>query len=851
MRAMISVVLILILWGAVPVLAQLPPEMLADSYLLRVEQAISDGDHARARAEIDKIMLLEEEHDLNLSEEFHFRYAKAAATADLPEQALEAVEKYLLAAGREGRHYVAALGLMNKAQDAIEGRKEPQVASNEPSPPAEAAAQGPVEPEAGVAGPSGVQERNQTPPSAAGMTEAQVVPDCGKWNTVEYFKAATVESVAACLAAGADPMVESKNKWKWTPLHLAARYNENPAVIEALLKAGADLAALEKEGRTPLHLAAIGNENPAVIDALIRAGADLRARDKFKDTPLHDAVRVNGDPDIIKALLNADADARDVLKWSPLHEAAVFNEDPVVIRDLIKAGADPLARDTWKETPLHYAVRYNENPASVGALIKAGAKLNVKSVDRLTPLHYAARSNENPVFVRTLIEAGAKLDVEGGKNNWTPLHFAARNNKNPEMLRTLIEAGAYLNWRSYYGTPLHLAAANAKDPTFVKILIEAGADLEAKAPWNGKVRPLHDAARYNQNPAVIKVLIKAGANLEARDGDQETPLHHAARYNQNPEIIKALLKAGSDLTALNEKGRTPLYMAEEHNENPDVRQVLLAAGAGRVERQVAAAQARRKAEAGPGFLEAAIGIAGGTAIAAAGGGTDEALEAGALFAEGVIGGTSPRGSTVGVPVTASTGNVGSGTGGGSCEVPGYPRPANPQGLGLSWCPASVDFQVRVFALTAAGAKCAITLGNSSTPDQVRARRSEIEGYCERLAALDGRLVGNGQCLCPEGYPDRTDFVAAPAVYGVKDSVEEARRQREEARRQREEEAERQIQAAQAAERERLRIEGRNRSVLDSDCTCISIDERSGEYSCSDGFVSAPDSKKPLCDIRRR
>ena len=37
--------------------------------------------------------------------------------------------KYLTATGREGRHYVEALELMNKAQDAIEGRKELPAAS--------------------------------------------------------------------------------------------------------------------------------------------------------------------------------------------------------------------------------------------------------------------------------------------------------------------------------------------------------------------------------------------------------------------------------------------------------------------------------------------------------------------------------------------------------------------------------------------------------------------------------------------------------------------------------------------------------------------------------------------------
>ena len=74
---------------------------------------------------------------------------------------------------------------------------------------------------------------------------------------------------------------------------------------------------------------------------------------------------------------------------------------------------------------------------------------------------------------------------------------------------------------------------------------------------------------------------------------------------------------------------------------------------------------------------------------------------------------------------------------------GYPTPPNPISLGLSWCPATVGFQVRVFALQAAGAQCAIATGSSSTPEQINARRQEIKAVCDRLTAL-----GVTNCQCP-------------------------------------------------------------------------------------------------------
>ena len=654
MRAMLPMILIpVLLLGVTPALAQLPPEILADAHLLRAEQAISDGDPTRARAEIDKIILLQKEHELNLSEEFLFRCAKSAAAAALPEQALEAVIKYLTATGREGPHYVEALELMNRAQDEIAGRKEPQVVYTGQPPRTQEASQVPVD----------------VVLAAGGATEPAPAPDCDlrAWNTSWYFRTATVQSVEDCLAAGANP--EARDDVKKTPLHEAAGTNTNPEVIKVLLAAGADLEARTNFKTTPLHWAARSNTNPEVIKALLAAGADPEARTDDKETPLYRAARSNTNPEVIEVLLAAGAKAHDDMKWTPLHRVVFSNDNLADIEALLKAGADAKARDKWKQTPLHRAAGFNKNPEVIKVLLAAGANLE------------------------------ARCNVKG-----TPLHWAALTNTNPEV---------------------------------IKALLKAGADAKARDKW--KQTPLH----YNTNPEVIEVLLAAGADLEARNNAKRTPLHRAAESNENPAVIEALLAAGADLGALDKDGRTPLQIAKKVNENPAVRQALLAAGAGQIERQRAAARARRKAQSGPGFLDAAIGIIGGTAIAAAGGGSEEALAAGTAFAEGVISGRSPAGSSAGARDVAPTGNAGAGASGGQCEIPGYPRPADVKNLGLSWCPATVDFQVRSLALHAAGAQCAIAIGSSSTPEQIQARRQEIQAVCARLAALD---VPN--CRCP-------------------------------------------------------------------------------------------------------
>ena len=65
---------------------------------------------------------------------------------------------------------------------------------------------------------------------------------CTMWNTATYFATATPEQVSACLDTGAVDL-EVRGVSGVTPLQAAAVDADNPAVIEALLAAGADPTA--------------------------------------------------------------------------------------------------------------------------------------------------------------------------------------------------------------------------------------------------------------------------------------------------------------------------------------------------------------------------------------------------------------------------------------------------------------------------------------------------------------------------------------------------------------------------------------------------------------------------------
>ena len=52
--------------------AQLPPKVIADKYLIQAEQLIEKKDYIAALNMVEKIIALQNEHNLTLPDEFHF-----------------------------------------------------------------------------------------------------------------------------------------------------------------------------------------------------------------------------------------------------------------------------------------------------------------------------------------------------------------------------------------------------------------------------------------------------------------------------------------------------------------------------------------------------------------------------------------------------------------------------------------------------------------------------------------------------------------------------------------------------------------------------------------------------------
>ncbi|CAB0044848.1 unnamed protein product [Trichogramma brassicae] len=136
--------------------------------------------------------------------------------------------------------------------------------------------------------------------------------------------------------------VKRDTGYKWSPLHVAARYRHKE-IVKILLDHGAAPNQLDQERATPLHALARLNADdyrpvwfdykdseqwPAdeIVRMLVEAGADLGARNRHGDTPVQLAL-ANLDPDLARVLLRHEEDGATTTSMDGLSEDRMFRID--------------------------------------------------------------------------------------------------------------------------------------------------------------------------------------------------------------------------------------------------------------------------------------------------------------------------------------------------------------------------------------------------------------------------------------------------------------------------------------------------------------------------------------------
>lgn len=199
----------------------------------------------------------------------------------------------------------------------------------------------------------------------------------------------SVEFNEKLLKMGANPNVVVEEKYgKYSPLHYAAIYGytdhaqllidygadvnslatgkaplcsaQSPEMVNFLLDNGADIEIKDDKQETPLFYAVFGDVD--VVQALVKRGANIHALDKSGNTILH----YQSDPKVTTYLLmhGLDPNARNNRNETPLHNAVIdsnLDEENLrdsaleIIRVLLEYGANVSIKNDFGETPIDVA----------------------------------------------------------------------------------------------------------------------------------------------------------------------------------------------------------------------------------------------------------------------------------------------------------------------------------------------------------------------------------------------------------------------------------------------------------------------------------------------------------------
>ena len=385
--------------------------------------------------------------------------------------------------------------------------------------------------------------------------------------------------------------VNQTNAEGQTALMLAARFNNNAEIIQALLEAEASISTQDEEGNTALMYAAQYNSHTEVTEALLTTASEVNMTNKEELSALMLAARYNKNERVIRALTDAGADVMQVNKSgaTSLMLAVEYNIRLEVVHVLLEANSDVTAQDQDAETVLMKASARN-NLTFIEAILSAinaldltpeekTAVINATSTAGTTALDQACISSNTDVR-STLKEAGATKS-NGGTACGTPfedIFLTAARREDFSGLDQQIKKGVDVNAINQYGhTALMLSARhNTRSTALVATLIEHGAEIHIK-DVNGYTA-LMWAAHQNNNREIVGALLEAGARVSDQDNNGQSPILLSAHYNSNPDITEQLLEAGADINTRDNSRYTSLMWAASSNSNLVV-EVLLNAGA--------------------------------------------------------------------------------------------------------------------------------------------------------------------------------------------------------------------------------------------------------------------------------
>jgi ankyrin repeat protein len=327
-----------------------------------------------------------------------------------------------------------------------------------------------------------------------------------------------------------------------TPLHFAAGSEKGMGAVEFLGRFtpahGQHLLTVnskDKWKRTPLHIA-VKYCRTMVVHELVRMGADPTASDVVMRTPLHYAV-ISGDYKSMACLLQQQSVTPDVMDangWTPLHYAAHLGREEFVTylltHDVKPANCE--IKDKDGRTP-HFLACLSGSPEALKALTCHRIIDDLDHCNR-SLLHYAC-SSDSPVYALQCLEFLFDLSIDVSNTS----DVSDRRESANSALNGSLVSFYDINLKDCDGrTPLILASEHDSSGKLVDYLIMNGAEIDV-ADNNGLYAINYAAAAGNHKS--LQTLLKT--HYWNDTVFTKCPAQCAARYG-HAECLDLLLNDG-------------------------------------------------------------------------------------------------------------------------------------------------------------------------------------------------------------------------------------------------------------------------------------------------------------------
>lgn len=399
-----------------------------------------------------------------------------------------------------------------------------------------------------------------------------------------------------------------------TPLYNAV-YNNDQSVVEALVKAGADVSVTFEEYNTiydAVSYALSRKKSDAVVNALLASDTcDLKYK-RISNSPYYYALD-NKNPAMVKALIDRGYDPNRAFftpyststKYSPLSYAIGQNLDISIITSLVNAKGIDLNGRGSDYPPIYYAI-YNKNIEALALLIEKGCNVNKTFLlygNVHTPLSFAydstiismliaAGASYYPVQVDTpfkdivdnedverLKETAAVVDdinevFEVDSREYSILDYALTKKVSTDFLKELLSVPLIdIDGEYSPNTPIAIALEK-KDLESLKLLISSGADVNSKVKFtSGPYTPLVYVTQ-KMDIAFLETLLESDGIDIYEDELDYTPMYYAIQRGDK-DILKSYLDHGYDINHEVTSGYSLLAYAIRCKSEPSIIKMLL------------------------------------------------------------------------------------------------------------------------------------------------------------------------------------------------------------------------------------------------------------------------------------